>query len=315
VTTRYHVGTAVPATADAAGVMAALATLFAVTLDVDTGATVSGLAWTRDTTAGSQAIYSAAFGPRNTRIIIAVHDSGTPSPSPTMNADTYTAANVLVGLADNAAGAYAGWNAAAPFSGCTFAGYYRLCAVAGVTTGTIRAWVSTKDLWLQTLTTTTAACHAGAVATGATGYQESDGYRYGLMVSGIGDMNVNWRSNTAAAAGYFGKNGAANGNAHAGLYQVAGSAWQVIRVGHIRIGGTTGDMSKWAAGVSSREGIVLQRATSPEYTIGSWSGVSDAAQGLTAALVNASGGALWGWLLSSSTSGGAEDSIAIGKTF
>ena len=38
--TRYHVGTSTPASDNAAGIMASLATLFAVTTDVDTGAAV-----------------------------------------------------------------------------------------------------------------------------------------------------------------------------------------------------------------------------------------------------------------------------------
>ena len=318
-TTRYHVGTATPATADAAGVMAAFAALFAVATDIDTGGSVSAMTWTRDSaTATSQAIYSSAFGPRNSRIIIAVHDAGSPPSGPTMiaSADTFTAANVLIGLCDDAAGAYVNWYAAAPFAGCTFAGYYRLCAVTGFTTGSIRGIVSTKDLWLQTLAGVTAsACHAGATVVGATGYQESDGYRYGLKVSGIGDMATTWRTTTTTSGGFFGKNGTANGNAHAGLYQVGGSAWQTVRVAYIRIAPSNADMVKWAAGVGAREGITIQRASSPEYTVGSWSGVSDGPLGVTGALVNAGSGALWGWVLSSATSGGGEDAIVVGQTF
>ena len=42
--TRYHVGTSTPASDNAAGIMASLATLFAVATDVDTGAAVSAAA-------------------------------------------------------------------------------------------------------------------------------------------------------------------------------------------------------------------------------------------------------------------------------
>jgi hypothetical protein len=320
--TRYHVGTNTPASDNAAGIMASLATLFAVTADVDTGATVSGLTWTRDTTAGSQAIYSSAFGPRNCRIIIAVHDSGTPSPSPTMvaSADTYTAANILIGLCDAASGAYAGWQQSAPFTGCTFAGYYRLGPSAGASTGGgIRAWVSTKDLWIQYRSTTSvvqAAC-AGVVVTGATGYQESDGYRYGLMVSGVGDMNSQWRTSTSTVAGFFGKNATTNGTPHAGIYAVGGSTWQTIRMEHIRIATATADMAKWASSgpVAARTGISMQRSASPENSVGAWTGVSDGPAGLTASIVNDSTPALWGWLFGSQPSGTVEDAIVIARVY
>ena len=320
--TRYHVGTSTPASDNAAGIMASLATLFAVTTDVDTGAAVSAMTWTRDTTAGSQAIYSSAFGPDNWRIIIAVHDSGTPTPSPTMvaSADTYTAANILIGLCDNASGGYAGWNQAAPFTGCSFAGYYRLGPSAGASTGGgIRAWVSTKDLWIQYRSTTSvvqAAC-AGAVVTGATGYQESDGYRYGLAVSGVGDMNSTWRSATSTIAGFFGKNGTSNGNAHMGIYAVGSSTWQTIRMEHVRVAAGTADMAKWnsTGPVASRTGISMQRAVSPENSVGAWTGVSDGPAGLTASIVNDSTPALWGWLFGSQPSGVAEDSIVIAKVY
>jgi hypothetical protein len=318
--TRYHVGVAVPASADAAGIMGAFAALFAVTTDVDTGATVVGLTWTRDTTAGSQAIYSSAFGPRNTRIILAVHDTGTPSPSPTMvaSADTYTAANILIGLADNAAGAYAGWNQAAPFTGATFAGYYRLGASAGATAGEIRAWVSTKDLWIQYRygTTTVVAAHGGAVLTATAPYAESDGYRYGLAVSGVGDMSNGWRSNANTIAGWFGRNGTTNGTPHWGLYAVGGTSWQTVHMEHVRVVTATTDAGKWASSgpVASRTGISIQRSVAPLNSKRAWSGVSDGPAGQTASIVNDSTPALWGWLFSSAVSA-AEDSIVIAKVF
>jgi hypothetical protein len=302
--------------------MGSLATLFAVTTDVDTGAAVSGLTWTRDTTAGSQAIYSSAFGPRSCRIILAVHDSGTPSPSPTMvaSADTYTAANILIGLCDAASGAYAGWQQSAPFTGCTFAGYYRFGPTAGASTGGgIRAWVSTKDLWIQYRSTTSvvqAAC-AGAVVTGATGYQESDGYRYGLAVSGVGDMSSTWRSGTGTSVGFFGKNEPSNGNPHFGIYAVGSTTWQTIRMEHIRLAAATADMAKWASSgpVAARTGISMQRSASPQNSVGAWTGVSDGPAGLTASIVNDSTPALWGWLFGSQPSGTVEDCVVIAKVY
>jgi hypothetical protein len=235
------------------------------------------------------------------------------------SADTYAAANVLIGLADNASGAYAGWNQAAPFTGATFAGYYRLGLVAGATTGEIRAWVSTKDLWIQYRysTTTVVAAHGGAVVTATAPYAESDGYRYGLAVSGAaGDMNQAWRSSATVNSGYLGKNGTSNGLAHWGLYAVGGTSWQTVRMEHIRLTSATTDMAKWAssAPVASRTGISVQRTATPENSKGAWSGVSDGPAGQTASIVNDSTPALWGWLFSSAVSA-AEDSIVIAKVF
>ena len=236
------------------------------------------------------------------------------------SADTYTAANILIGLCDAASGAYAGWNLAAPFSGCNFAGYYRLGPCSGASTGGgIRAWVSTKDLWIQYRSTTTVvqAAHAGAVVTGATGYQESDGYRYGLAVSGVGDMISTWRSSTSTTAGFLGKNNASNGNAHMGIYSVGGSTWQTIRMEHIRVSAATTDMAKWNSStpVAARTGISMQRAGSPENSVGAWTGVSDGPAGLTASIVNDSTPALWGWLFGSQPSGTAEETVVIAKVY
>jgi hypothetical protein len=236
------------------------------------------------------------------------------------SADTYTAANILIGLCDNAAGAYAGWNQAAPFTGCTFAGFYRLGPSAGASTGGgIRAWVSTKDLWIQYRSTTSivqAAC-AGAVVQGATGYQESDGYRYGLAVSGIGDMNSAWRSSPTVNAGYLGKNGTTNGLAHWGLYAIGGTAWQTVRMEHIRLTTATTNMAKWDSSgpIASRTGISIQRSATPENSVGSWSGVSDGPAAQTASIVNDSAAALWGWVFGSQPSGAGEDSIVIARVY
>ena len=319
--TRYHVGTSTPASSDAAGIMASLATLFAVSNDVDTGAAVSGLTWTRDTTAGSQAIYSSAFGPNNYRIIIACHDSGSPVSGPTMiaSADTYTAANVMIGLCVNAAGAYVNWYAAAPFSGCSFPGYYRVVPTALATAGEIRAWVSTRDLWLQfrTGTTNIYTTHFGAILAAASTYAESDGYRYGGMVSGIADMNSGWRfvqASVMPAPAFLGYNGSSNGNSHAGVCSVGGATWQTIRFEHCRSAASTTDMAKWAAGVAANTGISFQRASSPEYSVGWWAGISDGPKGITASVVNDSTPALWGWLLSSTYTGAGEDTVIIRKT-
>lgn len=318
--TRYHVGAVTPASSDAAGIMAALASLFSVATDVDTGAAVSGLTWTRDTTAGSQAIYSSAFGPNNYRIIIACHDSGSPASGPTMvpSADTYTAANVLIGLAVNASGAYVNWYAAAPFSGCSFAGYYRLGPSANATLGDVRALVSTKDLMLQYRqnTSTIQTVHIGATLAAPTAYSESDGYRYGMMVSGAGgDMASDWRNASPVVTGYWTKNSTMNSQAHAGIYSIAGTTWQTVRVEHIRVGNpSTTDMGKWnsTGPVLANTGISFQRATSPESSVGWWAGVSDGPAGQTASVANSTGGSLWGWFVSS-THSGTEAAVVFAK--
>ena len=315
--TRYHLGTQAPATANATGIMAAFAALFAVATDVDTGDAVTGvLTWTRDTTAGSESIYSSAFGPRNSRIIIAVHDSGTPSPSPTMvaSADTYTAANILIGLCDNAAGAYAGWNQAAPFSGCTFAGYYRLAASASIST--IRAMLSSKDVVLQVVNgTTVQSAHGGAVLKAPTGYQESDGFRYGLATSGVGDMSSTWRSfGSTGGTGIWGANGTSNGNGHWGCYQVGGTAWQTMQLAHVfRSSPGSVDMWTFAPGTAARAGLMVQKSAVPLYCTGSWLGVGESASGLTGQNVGigATSGVRW----SSSIVTTVEESVIFWRSY
>lgn len=314
--TRYHLGTQAPATADAAGIMAALAALFAVSADVDTAAAVSGvMTWTRDTTAGSQAIYSSAFGPRNSRIIIAVHDSGTPTPSPTMvaSADTYTAANILIGLCDDAAGAYAGWNQAAPFSGCTFAGYYRLAASAAISS--LRAMLSSKDVLLQVLNgTTVQSAHAGAVLKTPTGYCETDGFRYGLTVSGVGDMSSTFRSNAGVVgAGAWGKHTTTNGSAHWGVYAVGSATWVPASVSHIWFTAATADSAKFDATTAARIGIAVRVQSAPLYSIGSWLGVTESALGLTGQNVTGASDTAVRWSASSVTT--AEEAVLVWRTY
>jgi len=328
--TRYHLGTAVPATADAAGIMAALATVLATATDVDTGASTAGgiLTWTRDTTAGSQAIYSNAFGPRNSRIILAVHDSGTPSPSPTMlslGGDSYTAANLFIGLCDNAAGNYIAWQNAGPFyqsggsgSVCTFAGYSRFSVSSGSTAGEMRVWSSLYDVWIQARVSTTSVltAHYGAIVQGVTGFQESDGYRYGGMVSGISDMISTWRSSTSTGAGAFGKHANTNGAPHAFVYTVGATTTRAIRMAHIRYATANSATAKWesAGPTFARGGVQLEYDAAPTNTVGGWLGVADGTSTQTASIVNSAAATLWGWALSSTVSG-LEDSIVIAKTY
>ena len=320
--TRYHLGTVTPATANAAGIMAAFATLFAVANDVDTATAVSGvLTWTRDTTSGSQAIYSSAFGPRNCRIIIAIHDTGTPSPSPVMvpTADTYTAANILIGLCDNAAGNYISWNAAEPFyvsggSGalCNFPGYYRLSPSASIST--IRAMLSSSDLLLQVVNgTSVQSAHYGSVIKAPSGYSESDGFRYGGLVSGPGDMSSTWRSSSAAVTGNWGKHGNTNGTPHFGCLQVSGTAWETMTVMSILRVPSTLDQAIFGPGVAARIGIPISRAAAPLYTTGSWAGVTESCIGLTASNVIGVGDSAVRW--SSSIVTTSEEAVLIWRTF
>lgn len=314
--TRCHQGTQAPATADAAGIMAAFAALFAVATDVDTAAAVSGLlTWTRDSaTATSQAIYSNAFGPRNSRIIIAVHDSGTPSPSPTMivSADIYTAANILIGVCDNAAGAYAGWNQAAPFSGCTFAGYYRLAASAAISS--IRSMLSSKDVVLQVANGTTVQCaHAGAVLKAPTGFSESDGFRYGLSVSGVGDMASAFRSTSTVGTGQWGKNFANNSQAHWGVYAVGGSSWETLSVSHIWLAAATADSAKFDSVTAARIGISVRAGAAPLFSDGSWLGITESTLGLTGQNVIGTSDTAVRWSASTVTTN--EEAVLVWRTY
>lgn len=319
--TRYHLGLQAIATADAAGIIGALETLFAVATDVNSGDAVSGvLTWTRDSTAGSQALYSSAFGPNNDRIIIAVHDSGTPSPSPTMiaSADTYTAANILIGLARNASGAYAGWNQAAPFTGCSFAGYYRLAASSAATSW--RAMLSAKDVWLQYVNATgVQSAGAGAIIVAPAAYAESDGYRYGLAVSGAGDQVINFRSAIVAANGQWFRHTAAAGREHFGVYSVAGTTWQTCTCKHILwqpgAASTTADSSKFDNTTPAKGGIGIRRASAPEYDVGALAGVYESPLGLTGQAVTDGAGAHKAVRWSSSVATTDEESVLIARSY
>lgn len=267
--------------------MAALAAAFAVTTDPLSSETISHMgAWTRDTTAGSECIYSSAFGPRNWRIIIAVRDAGTPTPSPTMvgSADTYTAANILIGLCVNASGAYAGWNQAAPFSGCSFAGYYRFAPSAAAVK--LACIVSAKDLEIEYQTSTAVYhSHFGAILTAPTspsGYAEGDGYRYGGMVSGAsGDMGSGWRTNTAPNGTSLGWNYTTNGINHAGVYAVGGTTWIPISPLHAVSQTPDADQCLMDGTYHGAAGIAFTRSAAPRYTVGTWSGVVESPTGRT----------------------------------
>lgn len=332
--TRYHVGTLTPASADAAGVIGTLASLFAVTADVDVsvadGGTVVARTWTEDTTSGSRCIYSDAFGPRNCRFLIAIHDSGTPSPSPTMvtGTDTYAAAYVLIALADDAAGSYIGWNQASPFyktgssgAGCNFAGFVRLCPVSSATSGEIRAIVSTKDLWLQMRTTTVHSAHLGARLVGVSspsGLAESDGYRYGVAVSGAGaDQVLNWRSSSSSSPGFYGRHSTNNGSPHSYCYAVGGTSVETDEFETIRVRNCTADTGKLVTGGSpthARVGISFGRASSPYKTIGSWAGVSEGSLARTGTVLQSASATVGAWAWSSSPTTD-EDSVAVLRSF
>lgn len=280
--TRYHLGEEIPLTSNADGIMDALETLFAVAADVDTSAAVSGvLTWTRDTTAGSQAIYSNAFGPADFRIIIAIHDSGSPASGPNMSVDTYAAARILVGLCRSASGAYVNWYDAAPFSGCSFDGYYLLSDMTGV--ASLRAMLSSKDLILQVVNTAgVQTAHLGAIIKGVTSFQESDGYRYGQMSSGPGDMSSTWRSSGNSTAGHMPKHGTSSGHAHCGIYEVGSSTWTPVQAMTIMTVASTVDSAKFGASTAALIPIPICQQTAPLYTVGSWNAVVESALGLTA---------------------------------
>lgn len=288
--TRFWLGTHAIAAATSAGVADALAAAWAVTTDPLSGGTVTGtLTWTRDSTAGSQFWYSNAFGPENFRIIIGAHDTGTPSPSPTMLVDTYAAATILVGLCRNASGSYAGWNQAAPFSGCQFVGYHRL----GVVASAVKFYVmlGDKDLILQYENAATRhGLHVGAVGKGiGTGYQESDGFRYGMAVSGSGsDWHANWRI-AASGFNYFGQHSASSTGQHFGMYAVGSSSWVAVETMHLCSSAPTVDSALAAAIISAEVPIALRR-NSNGYFCGTWAGLSESPIGRTGqAVLNAAG--------------------------
>lgn len=297
---RHYMGSAIPATADAAGILGALYTLLSAATDFNGNPTAGDVTWTLDAaTPGTRVLYSSAFGARNARIIYAIMDVGAPTPN--MYIDTFTQANLLVGTVIDAAGAYTAWTDVSPFTGGTFEGYTRLSACAGMTI--IHAIGGTHDCSVQCGTAAVLqACHAGAIVKASGTAAESDGYRYGCATSGVGDLISTWRSSTGVigAPGMFGQHGVTNGYAHMYAYIVGSTGTQVCGISMIYLVAATATDKKITAAQASPEAIFLRAYVGTTYTVGTWAGVYDCGQAVSMTAINDVGPVLWGMVIGSS---------------
>lgn len=224
-----YVGAQAFASATVASALDALFTLggAATYADGTTRTVGSGSAWTwsRYQNAGTtEACY--ATPPATTlglRVILAGAAS-LPAPSPTMATPDAAAINVLnVNVIKNA-GAFASWNAAAPFtSGQTF-GYWRMWATsAGV--GTVRLYEGTEAVLvlIETATTTAYGAILGAIldseSTDTVNDAESDGKLYGIITSGT-TSNI---SGTFHSSAQFLNHSTSASMQHAGIFTPGGS--------------------------------------------------------------------------------------------
>lgn len=333
-------GSANVASNDTNGVMAALYGLLSSATDYYGNATAGLLTWTRDTTAGSQALYSSAFGPIDARIIFACHDTGTPSPSPKMiDPDTYGEDTILVGCVKSAAGSYASWNASAPFTSSVFAGYYRAATSAAAQSTTMYVWQSSKDVWIvfrgdgtENNTYRYRPVHVGAVLQGSGDLFESDGYRYGCITEGTSSAIINNHRGAAdTGPGYFGKsNEPWSGYPRAGAYTTATVAnntvapnalrentiWEEIQTmngsGWYTLNSST--FCRWTASRIAPVPVVMCRSNTPSYIVGLWAGVFDGPDNRIGGVIT-NGGETTHWVVASAYISSDDDSLYAAKTF
>lgn len=314
--TRYYMGSKNVSPPDNNGFISALYDLLTTGSDYYGNAVPNTvLSWTKDSTTGSQAIYSNTFGPRNFRLIIASHDSGTPQTSPTMIApDAYLATRVLVGLATNAAGNYANWYAASPFTSAGFAGYTGWGTTAASQSTKIHVWASDAGFAAMLEGSSVANQRpiiAGAVLNGSGQYFESDGYRYGIINQSYSySMNVNFRINQ-----YFLNHAETAGDFHAGAYVPGSNTWEKIDtfLTPSKTPANTAAFGKWDASKYAPVPIAMARDSTPFYTVGNLAGAFEGPSSTFLSTVS-SGGEVVYWGLSYSTAV-AGDSVWISKTY
>jgi len=314
--TRYYMGSANVTPPDNNGFITALYNLLSAGTDYYGNAVPNTvLSWTKDSTTGSQAIYSNTFGPRNFRLVVASQDSGTPSPSPTMLApDTYSATRVFVGLATNAAGAYTNWYASSPFQSAGFAGLTAWSTTSATNSTKIHAWASDKGFAAMIEGSSNAnqrSMIAGAVLNGTGQYFESDGYRYGIInQSWQFAMNVNFRINQ-----YFLNHQETNGDFHAGAYVSGSSTWEKIDTfcTPSKTPTSTSGFGKWDASKYAPVPIAMARNDTPFYTVGNLAGIYDGPTSTFLSTISSGGEVVyWGFSYSVASIG---DTVWLSKTY
>ena len=195
------------------------------------GATVPSThvwSWAKYTNIVTEAVYSTAppSGTAMTRSPSIIYGGqAVATKTPTMNVDTYTAANVHLGM-NLRGGSINAWDAASPFTSGQFSGYVRATSTgANLTTTKVRAYVSQETIVLniiQGATNTISFMNmAGAIiepwSTDTTVDAETDGRVYGTICGGAVAPSSSWASGSGSNDWF--RHGGSNGNTHNFIFQ------------------------------------------------------------------------------------------------
>ncbi len=272
-----YVGSQAFSVSSVAGVMDALHTLGtknqyanATTRTVGSG---SAGTWTKVQVAGTtECVYvTPVTSPLSHRIMFG-GTSYTPTPSPTMRTpDSYAANTLMVNVVKNA-GAFASWNAAAPFTSGENFGFWKLWpTTAGA--GNVYLWES-KDsvaVLINTSSGTTYGCIAGAIidseSSDTTVDSESDGALYGIVTSGSTVISTSfWTGQGQFSAVFLGHSGS-DSQSHAGVFSPASSTVINISPTQQFITSPSSTGLKTRSGRFARTAIIM-RSASPDNYIG-----------------------------------------------
>ena len=227
----YRMADVNPATADAPGIIAALLSALQATVDWQGVSLAASYRWTatdRDT--GKAISVTPPAGTPMTQtpgwLIAASAADGSPT-SIFKSPDTFTASNVLLGMAKSI-GAYTSWNNAQPFTTAgSWSGYMRAAGTTwNATTAKVRVYISQEQIFVQLVgaTVTQQAWFGfGATVEPSVAYAtssldaEPDDRLYGMWTSGNGAATTGWLSSNGTTSPW--NHGASNGNAHGYVFQ------------------------------------------------------------------------------------------------
>jgi len=178
----------------------------------------TGWTWSRYQNAGvTEAVYaSPPSGSLAQRVIIAGATT-TPTPSPTMIIDTYTANRLYMGINKNS-GVFASWNAALPFTSGQWSGYVHLATATPLVPLAFSILETEETVQIGVLTGSAGAMYGAGMGalidpdTGDAVDAESDGRIYGMWTVGTSTL-AGTMLNFAIVNTFLGHGGSAT-NAH-----------------------------------------------------------------------------------------------------
>lgn len=183
--------------------------------------------WAKYTNTVTEAVYSTAppSGTSMTRTPSIIYGAqAVATKTPVMNVDTYTAANVHLGM-NLRGGSFNAWDNTNPFTSGQFSGYVRTTSTgANLTTTKVRAFVSQETIVLNIIQGATNVISfinmAGAIiepwGSDTTIDAETDGRVYGTIASGAAAPANSWASSSGTNDWFH--HGGSNGNAHCFMF-------------------------------------------------------------------------------------------------